>query len=130
MKPPRLRLRAQIRHVVLLPNDRTGLDVEAEQLAVRASRVHTIAVNRGGRTRSVGVLDPAVINLPLPGPQNPSGLFVQCEGSLGTLRTLGFDVVNDEHPSIGNRRPGVTAANRRAPKDLQSLFRKLLEDSG
>ena len=129
-KAPRLRLRPEIRHVVLLPDDRAGLDVEAEQLAVRAGGVDAIAVNGGGRTRSEGISDPAVIHLPFTGPQNLSGLLVQCERPLDAPRTFCFEVVDDEHASIRDGGPGVPAANGRAPQDLQPLFRKRVEDSG
>src|SRR5947208_6829389 len=121
---------AVIRHVVFLPDDVAIRDVQAEQFAVSAGDVNAIAVNRWRGARSDRPRDAAVVDRPLPGPQNLSGLLVQRHRALGAARALRFDVVEDEDPSIGNGGPRIAGPDRRAPQDLQTAFRELVEDSG
>ena len=125
--------RAVLRHVVLPPQHRAGLDVEAEQPPGGADDVDAVAVDGRGRpgTDRVAHRQHAVGRRPLVGPQHVAGLLVEGEHPLDAVegaRLRIFPPIGDEHPAVGDGGTRVPRANRRAPGDLQ-LVRQILDDA-
>ena len=76
-----------VRDVVLLPDERPGLHVQAEQPAGRADHIDTIPVHGrcGPWSHRVGEHEHPVGCRPLVGPEQLAGLFVQHHQPLGAI---------------------------------------------
>ena len=115
---------------ILFPEDRAGLCIEAEQLAVGTDDVHAVAVDgwRGARPDRPG--DSSIVNLPFLRPEDFAGLLIELKSALDAPRPLRLHVIEDEHAAAGDRGARVARSDRRAPQNLQPVVRELLEDPG
>ena len=114
--------------------------VEAKQITLRAERIDFAVVDQRSRARSAGIAD-GVGAIILVRPKQLAVCFVEAKHSLsardspaiervlGLLAALGKLPIHQINPSIGDRRPGIAAADRHAPAHRRSVCRELFEDA-
>jgi len=66
------------------------------------------------------------------GPEHRAGFFVESQNALGAVHRarLGLDIVEDEHPSVGDRGAGVPAVYGHPPLHFEAIVRKRAQDAG
>ena len=125
---------------IFLPKHLARLRIQAEQIPLGTERVDPVAIHRGCGAWAGRITD-RVTAVVLVHPKFAPGFLVETNHPLRprnhaavelvvrVRRALGQLPVHDEHPSIGHRRPGITAPDRHTPIHLWPALGKFLEDA-
>src|SRR5262245_25378573 len=123
-------LHAVILYVVHLPDYVAGPGVQAKQPTGPSDDVDSVAVHGWRRTRAGGITDALVVHWPLARPQDPAGLFIQCERALRPLHSGRRFEICDEHPSTADGRSGEPGVYWRPPGCREPVRGEVVQDAG